>query len=172
MPSMNVRRTLLLALPLTLAVGFAGGRAYAADERLDRADTHVDQAIALLTAAENPSRGEPKFGGHRHKAIQFLKLVKREIEKAKDFADRPGARPRPSSGPPAPTTPPPAPTTPPKEHPGDGPGKSPKPGPGGAKGPRDPEPSNPKGPKGPKNPATTPGKGPSPAPTTGPKTKR
>lgn len=169
MQSTKARRTLLLALPLTLALGFAGGRAYAADDKLEGADARVDQAIALLTAADNPSRREPKFGGHRHKAIQLLNLVKKEIERAKEFADRAAPRPRPSGGPPAPTTPPPAPTTPPKEHPGGGPGKVPKPGPGDSKSPKDPDSASPKGPKGPR---TNPTKGPSPAPTTGPKTKR
>jgi hypothetical protein len=169
MQSTKARPTLLIALPLTLALGFAGGAAYAADARFDQADAHVDQAIALLTSADNPSRNEPKFGGHRFKAIQLLRLVKREIEKAKQFADRPGPGPKPSSAPPAPKTPPPAPTTPPKEHPGDGPGKGPKPGPTNPKGPK--EPTHGGGPKGPKGPGTNPGKGPSPTPTAGPKTK-
>jgi hypothetical protein len=172
MQSTKARRTLLIALPLTLALGFAGGAAYAADARLDQADAHVDQAIALLTSADNPNRGEPKFGGHRFKAIQLLRAVKKEIEKAKHFADRPGPGPKPSSTPPAPTTPPPAPTAPPKDKPGDGPGKGPRPDPTNPKGPRDPGPGDgPKGPKGPKGPGTDPGNGPSPTPTTGPKTK-
>ena len=174
MQSTKARRTLLIALPLTLALGFAGGAAYAASERLDEADAHVDQAIALLTAADNPNRAkEPKFGGHRYKAIELLKIVKKEIQKAKEFADKPVPGPRPSSGPPpGPTTPTPAPSTPPKEHPGDGPGKGPK-GPGGSgpgKGPKDPSPGG--GPKGPKDPGPGGGpKGPSPTPTPAPKTK-
>jgi len=171
MQSTKARRTLLIALPLTLALGFAGGAAYAADGRLDDADAHVDQAIGLLVAADNPNRArEPKFGGHRYRAIELLKAVKKEIQKAKEFADKPVPGPKPSSGPPP--VPAPTPTTPPKEIPGPGPGpKGPKdPGPGsGPKGPKDPSP----GPKGPKDPSPHPGKDPkTPGSTpTSPKTK-
>jgi hypothetical protein len=71
-----------------LAGAFYAGVAYAADPRLDQANDNIIKAIALLEAAENP---DPKkeFGGHRKKAIELLRRAQSEVQKAKEFADRP-----------------------------------------------------------------------------------
>ena len=109
-----VGKTLLVSLPVGMLLGIAG-TVLAADPRLDDANAHCDQAIALLTAAESPNE-KWQFAGHRKKAIDKIKDAQREIKAAKEFADRPG--PAPSGS--APKPPKPAPT-------GSAPG--PKPGP-------------------------------------------
>ena len=87
-----VRKSLLVGLPIGMLIGIAG-TVLAADPRLDDAAGHVDQAIALLTAADNPAREKGDFGGHRRKAIDLLNQVKREIGKAKEFQDKDGGAP-------------------------------------------------------------------------------
>ncbi|MCA9597489.1 MAG: hypothetical protein KC776_29450 [Myxococcales bacterium] len=86
----GIRRRLLITglAGLGLAGSFYAGVAYAADARLDAADQNVTKAIALLQAAENPGV-KPPFGGHRLKAILFLKKAQSEIAKAKTYADNP-----------------------------------------------------------------------------------
>src|SRR5690349_5836428 len=81
------RKALLVGMPLGMLIGIAG-TVLAADPRLDDASAHVDQAIALLTAADNPAKDKGEFGGHRKKAIDLLNNAKREIAKAKEFADK------------------------------------------------------------------------------------
>ena len=76
---------------VALAGSFYAGAAYAADQRLDQANGHVNQAIVLLQAAENPGV-KPPFGGHRAKAVRLLKRAQRQIEKAKKWADNPPKR--------------------------------------------------------------------------------
>lgn len=72
---------------LALAGAFYAGIAYAADPRLDQANDNIIKAIALLEAAENPN-GNHNFHGHRAKAIQDLKSAQKQIEKAKEWADK------------------------------------------------------------------------------------
>jgi hypothetical protein len=92
-----------------MLIGIAG-TVLAADPRFDDASAHVDQAVALLTAADiQDKKGE--FGGHRVKAIELLKQAKKEIGKAKEFIDKhppkedAGAPPGKGGGPkPKPTT--------------------------------------------------------------------
>jgi len=81
-----VRKALLVGLPVGMLLGIAG-TVLAADPRFDDASAHVDQAIALLTAADDPDK-KGEFGGHRVKAIDALKLAKKEIGKAKEFIDK------------------------------------------------------------------------------------
>ncbi|HEX6766522.1 MAG TPA: hypothetical protein VF103_13610 [Polyangiaceae bacterium] len=89
-----VRKSLLIGLPIGMLIGIAG-TVLAADPRLDDANGHVDQAIALLTAADNPARDKGDFGGHRKRAIDLLNQVKKEITKAKEFQDKDGGAPPP-----------------------------------------------------------------------------
>lgn len=99
-----VGKTLLVSLPVGMLLGIAG-TVLAADPRLDDANAHCDQAIALLTAAESPNEKQ-QFKGHRRKAIDKIKEAQREIKAAKEFADRPapsgsapkGPPPQPSGG--------------------------------------------------------------------------
>lgn len=76
-----------------LAVALWAGIAYAADPRLDEADAACQKAIALLEAAENPGVNPP-FAGHRQKAIKDLKEARKQIQKAKEFADKPPPPPK------------------------------------------------------------------------------
>jgi translation initiation factor IF-2 len=100
-----------------MLLGIAG-TVLAADQRLDDANAHCDQAVALLTAAES-AREKPEFGGHRKRAIDLIKSAQREIKAAKEFADRtPG--PAPSGSGPRPPYPAPS---------GSAPKPGPKPGP-------------------------------------------
>jgi hypothetical protein len=80
-----------------LTGAFYAGVAYAADQRLDLADDSVENAIALLKAAQNPNAKNPKvpFGGHRAAAIKALETARKQIAKAKQFADKP---PKPAGG--------------------------------------------------------------------------
>lgn len=81
------RRGLLVGLVgFGLAGAFYAGVAFAADSRLDDADAACEKAIALLQAAENPGV-KPPFGGHRESAIDHLKKARKEIGKAKKYAD-------------------------------------------------------------------------------------
>jgi hypothetical protein len=80
-----------------LAGAFYAGLAYAADSRLDEADAACQKAIALLQAAENPGK-TPPFGGHRKKAIDHLEKARKQITKAKEFADKPAKPPKKSGG--------------------------------------------------------------------------
>jgi hypothetical protein len=109
------KKSLLVGMPIGIIIGIAG-TVLAADPRLDDASAHVDQAIALLTAADNPAKDKGEFGGHRKKAIDSLNNAKREIAKAKEFADK--TPPKADGGAPAPKadagTPAPKPTTGPK----------------------------------------------------------
>jgi hypothetical protein len=83
------RRILVLGL---LGVGMTGafyaGVASAADDRLNTADAAIQQAIVLLKAAQNPGR-TPPFGGHRAAAIAALQTARKQIQKAKEYADKP-----------------------------------------------------------------------------------
>lgn len=88
----SVRKSLLVGLPIGMLIGIAG-TVLAADPRLDDANGHIDQAIALLTAADNPAKDKGDFGGHRKRAIDLLNQAKKEIGKAKDFADKDGGAP-------------------------------------------------------------------------------
>ena len=110
-----LKKALLVGMPLGMLLGIAG-TVLAADPRLDDASAHVDQAIALLTAADNPNKDKGEFGGHRKKAIDLLNNAKREIAKAKEFADK--TPPKADGGAPNPKadagTPAPKPTTNPK----------------------------------------------------------
>jgi hypothetical protein len=81
------RKALLVGLPLGMLIGIAG-TVLAADPRLDDASAAIDKAIGLLEAADNPGVKKHEFGGHRAKAIDHLKSAKREIGKAKDYADK------------------------------------------------------------------------------------
>ena len=88
-PVLLVKRAALgLAAATMLAGAFYAGTAYAADPRLDQANDNIVKALALLEAAQNPGR-KPPFGGHRHRAVQLLRRAQSEIQKAKEFADRP-----------------------------------------------------------------------------------
>ena len=82
------RSAIMVAGALSLAGAFFAGAAYAADPRLDQATDLITKAVAVLKAAENP---DPKreFGGHRHEAIELLTRAQGEIQKAKQFADKP-----------------------------------------------------------------------------------
>ena len=75
----------------TLTGAFYAGVAYAADQRLDLADDSVENAIALLKAAQNPNAKHPKvpFGGHRAAAVKLLEQARKQIEKSKKYADNP-----------------------------------------------------------------------------------
>jgi hypothetical protein len=102
----SFRKALLVGMPIGMLIGIAG-TVLAADPRLDDASAHVDQAIALLTAADNPAKDKGEFGGHRKKALDLLNNAKREIGKAKEFADKTpktdgGAPPKSDAGSPAP----------------------------------------------------------------------
>ncbi|MEZ4227187.1 MAG: hypothetical protein R3B13_39980 [Polyangiaceae bacterium] len=76
------------AASLALAGAFWAGYAMAADARLDQADANVEKAIALLEASQNEGV-KPPFGGHRLKAVIHLKAARKEIAKAKAYADNP-----------------------------------------------------------------------------------
>ncbi|MBX3128247.1 MAG: hypothetical protein KF718_16100 [Polyangiaceae bacterium] len=93
-----VRPAAKVALLGTLLAGsFYAGAAYAADPRLDQADANVEKAIVLLEAAENPGVNPP-FGGHRKVAVASLKLARKQIAKAKQYADNP-PKPKPKPKP-------------------------------------------------------------------------
>lgn len=68
-----------------------GRIALAADGRFDLADAHVEKAIALVKAAQNPTAKDPKrpFGGHDTKAVSHLERARQEIAAAKAYADDP-----------------------------------------------------------------------------------
>jgi hypothetical protein len=74
-----------------LTGAFIAGVAYAADTRLDLADDHVEKAIALLKAAQNPNAKNPRqpFGEHRDQAVRELEKARRDIAQAKAYADNP-----------------------------------------------------------------------------------
>ncbi len=81
------------AASLVAAGAFWAGYAVAADARLDQADANAEKAIALLKAAENEGV-RPPFGGHRAKAIMHLKAARKQIRKAKRYADNPKKKPK------------------------------------------------------------------------------
>ncbi len=87
------RAALVTAAAVGLAGAFYAGKAYAADPKLDQANSAVSQAIVLLQAAQNPDV-DPPFGGHRQKAIRLLQRAQEEIEAAKKWADDPPPRAR------------------------------------------------------------------------------
>ena len=88
------RRSLVVGLTgIALAGAFYAGVAYAADPRLDDADAAVEKAVVLLKAAENPGVKLP-FGGHRNEGHRHLTKARKEIAKAKTYADNPKHKPR------------------------------------------------------------------------------
>jgi hypothetical protein len=80
-----------LVSAVTLTGSFIAGVAYAADARLDMADAHVEKAILLLKAAQNPIATNPRrpFGGHRDEAVRFLEHGRKQIALAKAYAENP-----------------------------------------------------------------------------------
>lgn len=85
------RRILVLVSIAALAAAVPIGIALAADSRLDLADDHIEKAIALVNASQNPNAQNPDrpFGGHDEKAIKLLEAAHEEIAKAKAYADDP-----------------------------------------------------------------------------------
>ncbi len=83
------RAALSLALGLGLAGSFYAGIAYAADARLDSANSLIIKADALLKAASNPNLKHHPFGGHRTRAVRLLKEAEKQIAEAKKYADSP-----------------------------------------------------------------------------------
>jgi hypothetical protein len=85
------RRIIVLVSAATLAAAVPIGMALAADSRLDLADDHIEKAIALVNASQNPNAKDPDrpFGGHDDKAIKLLEAAREEIAKAKAYADDP-----------------------------------------------------------------------------------
>lgn len=79
------------AAALTLGAAFYAGVAYAADPKLDLAKDSIEKAIALVKAAEKP--GPKGYGGHRRSALKNLNQALRDIDKAKEFADRTPKKP-------------------------------------------------------------------------------
>lgn len=77
-----------------VAGSFYAGVAFAADPKLDQADANVEKAIELLKAAENPGVKVP-FGGHRDAAVKLLEQSRKQIAKAKQYADNP-PKPKPA----------------------------------------------------------------------------
>ena len=90
----DLKRRVMISglLGIGLAGAFYAGVAYAADQRLDEADSAIQQAIILLKAAKNEGR-TPPFGGHREAAIKDLEHARAQIKKAKQFADNPPPKP-------------------------------------------------------------------------------
>ena len=80
-----------LSAAAALAATFLLGTALAADARLDLADDHVEKAIALVNAAQNPNAKDPDrpFGGHDTKAVRLLDAAREQIAAAKAYADDP-----------------------------------------------------------------------------------
>jgi hypothetical protein len=80
-----------IVLAGALTGAFFAGAAYAADARLDLADTEVRKAIALVKSAENPLAKDPNrpFGQHQGRAVDLLERARKEIAAAKAFADNP-----------------------------------------------------------------------------------
>jgi hypothetical protein len=85
------RRIIVLVTAAVLAAAVPIGMAFAADSRLDLADDHIEKAIALVKASQNPNAKNPDrpFGGHDDKAIKLLEAAREEIAKAKADADDP-----------------------------------------------------------------------------------
>jgi hypothetical protein len=85
------RRIVFLVSVAALAVAVPIGIALAADSRLDLADDHIEKAIALVNASQNPNAKDPDrpFGGHDEKAMKLLEAAREEIAKAKAYADDP-----------------------------------------------------------------------------------
>ena len=85
------RRITVLVIAVTLAAAVPIGIALAADSRLDLADDHIEKAIALVNASQNPNAQNPDrpFGGHDDKALKLLEAAREEIAKAKAYADDP-----------------------------------------------------------------------------------
>lgn len=99
----HITRRLLVGIVAAGALtgAFYAGQAYAADQRLDLADQQIVTAINLLKAAQNPNAKNPKvpFGGHRAIAVKLLEQARKQIEKSKQFADKPPAPPKPPKPP-------------------------------------------------------------------------
>jgi hypothetical protein len=99
MNDIPTRRPLIFAAALAgVLVSSSYGRiAAAADHRLGQAAANVARAIALLEAAKSP---DPKkeLGGHRKKAIVFLKNAAYQIQKAKEVGG-PGPKTAPAHKP-------------------------------------------------------------------------
>jgi len=83
-----VRRQILFPLLAGVVALLHVGVAQAADPRLDEADQAIQKAIALLQAAQNPSNPQ-QFNGHRKAAVHDLEQARKQIVKAKTFADKP-----------------------------------------------------------------------------------
>jgi hypothetical protein len=83
------RRIIVVVIAATLAAAVPIGMALAADSRLDLADDHIEKAIALVNASQNPNAKDPDrpFGGHDDKAMKLLEAAREEIAKAKAYAD-------------------------------------------------------------------------------------
>ena len=90
------QRTLkTLGAGAALAGVFYAGMAFAAvDPNLSLASESTDKAILQLQDAKNDGV-KPPFGGHRAKAIWHLKQAKKQIEKAKKYAEKHEPKPPP-----------------------------------------------------------------------------
>lgn len=90
------QRTLkTLGAGAALAGVFYAGMAFAAvDPQLTAADESVAKAIGQLQDAKNEGV-KPPFGGHRAKAIWHLKQARKQIEKAKKYAEKHEPKPPP-----------------------------------------------------------------------------
>jgi hypothetical protein len=106
MNDVPTRRPLILAAALAglLVSSFYSRIATAADHRLGQAAANVARAITLLEAAKSP---DPKkeLGGHRKKAILFLKNAAYQIQKAKEVGGGPGPKALPAHKPAQPPKP-------------------------------------------------------------------
>ena len=87
----NRSRTVLALAAATLAAALPIGVALAADSRLDLADDHIEKAIALVEASQNPNAKDPNrpFGNHDARAVRLLEAARAEIAAAKAYADNP-----------------------------------------------------------------------------------
>jgi hypothetical protein len=90
------RRALLpfaaLASALAVGIGIGAGAGAAADQRLDLADDALENAAALLQAAQGP--GEPEKSQKRFERVVAKALAKIDdaralIEKAQETSDNP-----------------------------------------------------------------------------------
>ncbi len=84
-------RAVLALAAATLAAAVPIGVALAADSRLDLGDDHIEKAIALVEASQNPNAKDPDrpFGNHDVKAVRLLEAARVEIAAAKAYADDP-----------------------------------------------------------------------------------
>jgi hypothetical protein len=87
MPNLKNKQIIgTFVITAALAISFMAGTAFgeAKTARLDNAKLHLQKAIALLKAADNPEV-KPPFGGHRNKALNAANKALQETERARSY---------------------------------------------------------------------------------------